>query len=116
MKLELLPRKEFEIHLDSGEVVKGKYSLWAAKRFCDKKRITLKQLTERLSDDQMTLDDLVENILCAIEHKFREEGKPLKYTDFDVCNWIDLMGPDNFSKLQAHAYSELDGEKKSQEE
>ena len=117
-KVELLPRKEFIITLDSGEVIKGKYSLWAAKRFCDKKKLTLKQLIESLSEENMTFDDLCENILCAVEHCQKEFGEKFKYNDFDVCNWIEELGgigSEEYTKLVGHAFSELEPEKKSQE-
>jgi hypothetical protein len=116
-KVDLLPRKEFTITLDSGEVIKGKYSLWAAKRFCDKKKLTLKQLVERLTEENMTLDDLVENILCAVEHCQRESGLPFKYNDLNVCSWIEEMGgigSDQYNLLVGHAFSELEPEKKNQ--
>jgi len=114
-KIDLLPRKEFTITLDSGEVITGKYSLWAAKRFCDKKKLTLNSFIERLSADNMTFDDLTENILCAVEHKQREEGKPFKYSDFNVCEWIEELGgidSEDYTKLVGHALSELDPGKK----
>ena len=117
MKLELLPRKEFEIHLDSGEIIKGKYSTWSIKRFCDKKSLSLADLDKKMNAENLTIDDLIEIILCAVEHKQRESGLPFIYKDFDVCNWIEEMGglqSDDFMRLQSHAYSDL-GEKKSQE-
>ena len=116
-KVDLLPRKEFTITLDSGEVIKGKYSLWAAKRFCDKKKLTLVNLFERLSEENMTFDDLIENILCAVEHCQKEEGLPFKYNDMDVCSWIEEMGgigSEDYMKLSGHAFSELEEEKKSE--
>lgn len=114
-KLDLLPRKEFVITLDSGEI-KGKYSLWAIKRFCDKKGLSLMELQQRLTAEKSTMDDVIQTILCAVEHSQREAGKPFSYSDFDVCNWIEELGgiqSENFLKLQAHAYVEEGDEKKS---
>ena len=117
-KLELLPRKEFEITLESGEIIRGKYSNWALKRFCDKKGLSLAQLQDRLNAENVTLDDVVQTVLCAVEHKQRESGQPFKYSDFDVCNWIEEMGgfdSEDFARLQRHAGPEVE-EKKSQDE
>lgn len=114
-KLILLPRKEFEIILEDGKIVKGQYTLWSTKRFCDKKGLTLKKLSDALNDDNMTFDDLVEIILCAVESKQREDGKPFIYSDFDVCKWIEYLGGisgEDFSRLTAHASSS--GEKKTE--
>jgi hypothetical protein len=109
--LNLLPRKEFEITLISGEVIKGKYSLWAVKRFCDKKGLSLKELQQRLTSEKTTFDDVIETVLCAVEHSQRENKKPFTYTDFDVCSWIEELGgmtSENYKLLQGHAASEME--------
>lgn len=115
-KLRLLPRKEFEIILEDETVVKGQYTLWSTKRFCDKKGISLKKLGDALQEDSMTFDDLVEVILCAVESKQREEGKPFIYNDFHVCGWIEYLGglgSEDYNNLINHAGSEETKEKKS---
>jgi hypothetical protein len=112
--INLLPRKEFEITLDSGDVIKGKYSNWAVKRFCDKKKVTLKGLSTILGEDTATLDDVCQIILCAVEHTARETGRPFSYTDFHVCNWIEELGgfdSQNFLDLVKHGGSEIEEKK-----
>lgn len=112
--VSLLPRKEFEIHLDSGEVIKGKYSTWSVKRFCDRKKLPLSGLDTLLQADTATLDDVCLIILCAVEHTAREAGKPFSYTDFHVCNWIEEIGglsSQVFADLMAHAGSETEQKK-----
>lgn len=113
-KLDLLPRKEFVITLESGEKIMGKYSLWSVKRFCDKKKLTLSQLNDYLNADNIGLGDLCDIILGAVEHSQREAGQPFKYTDFDVCNWIDELGgitSDDYARLIAHAASQVEEKK-----
>lgn len=116
MKVELLPRKEFEITLENAEVIRGQYSLWSIKRFCDKKNLSLNQLQEAMSADKLTFDDVCEVLLCAVEFKCRQNKEVFKYTDVDACNWIEslggLMGED-YIKLMNHAGNEEAEEKKS---
>lgn len=89
-KLNLLPRKEFEITLSDGNIIKGQFGTWAIKRFCDKKKITFSQLSQMKADDY-SFDDIVEMILCAVEHKARKDKQPFSYTDIHACEWIDDM-------------------------
>jgi len=111
--LNLLPRKEFEITTDSGEVVKGQYALWSVKRFCDRKGLTLSKLADAMSEANVTFDDVTLLILCAVEYSCRKEKKPFTYTDIDCCDWIEQLGgleSENFANLQKHAASEDKGE------
>ncbi len=113
--LELFPGKEFRITLKSGEVIEGKFSTWAYKRFCMKLGLSDKKLVARLSEDESSWSDNIEMVLCAVEHKFREKGLALKFTDFDACNWVEELGgiaSDNYVNLVRHASSELDGGEK----
>lgn len=115
-KVNLLPRKEFEIVLDDGEVIQGKYGTWAVKRFCDKRGLTLVGLTDLMNMDTLTLDMVQDFILCAVEYKTRELKKPFEFTDLDSCNWIDQLGGidgEEYLKLAGHARSE---QKKSETE
>lgn len=112
IKINLLPRKEFEIILDD-KTVKGKYGTWSGKRFCDIKGLTLPELFEYLKRGS-SFDDVCLQILCAVEYSCRKDGKPFSYTDIDVCEWIDEMGgivSEDFKKLCLHASDEQ--EKKS---
>jgi hypothetical protein len=114
-QIELLPRKEFKITLDSGEVVQGRFGTWALKRFSQKRNYTLFDIEKALSNP--TIDDAVELVLSAVEQHFREQKKKesFPYNDIDMCAWIDEMGgmgSDDFARLFNHA---SDTEKKSEE-
>lgn len=118
-ELNLLPRKAFEIILN-GQTIKGQYSLWSLKRFCDKKNLSLSQLSEALDQDKVSFDDLTLLILCAVEYVSRKEKQPFTYTDIDCCEWIEELGGlqgEKFLALQGHAASEDkgDSEKKNPE-
>lgn len=115
--IELLPRKEFKIVIDT-QVIPGKFGTWALKRFCGKKGYSLQQLGEALSKN-LSIDDMVEFILCAVEQSFRElkTKEAFPYNDVDACMWVDEMGGISgvdVSRLFAHA-SDEDAEKKNQE-
>lgn len=111
--INLLPRKEFEITLEDGTIIKGQFGTWALKRFCDKQKLTLKQAGERLGDP--TLSDVVEYVLAAVEYTARKTQAPFSYSDIHVSDWIDQLGgiqsPD-FVKLFSHSADESLGEEK----
>lgn len=112
--IELLPRKEFKITLEDGSIVTGKFGTWALKRFCTKKNLSLSQLGDSLTTN-LSIDDMVEFILCAVEQSFREQKTQTSfpYNDVDVCKWIDDIGgigADDTTRLFNHA---ADQEKKS---
>jgi hypothetical protein len=114
--LTLLPRKEFEFTLDDGTIIKGKFCLWSIKRFCDKLKLSLSQLSERLTEDKVTFDDTCQILLCAVEYKVRKEGKPFSYNDIDACEWIESLGGfegEEYKLLMKHAHAE--DEKKNPE-
>lgn len=107
--IELKPRKEFVITLESGEAISGKFGTWALKRFCMKKSLTLSQLSIALND--FAIDDAVEFILSAVEQSFRElkTKEAFPYSDIDVCSWIDELGgisSEEVTKLFNHAGDE----------
>lgn len=115
--LELLPRKEFEFTLKDGTKIKGQFSLWAVKRFCDKLKLSLSQLGERLGADKVTFDDTCQVLLCAVEYTARKNKLPFSYNDVDACDWIEELGGldgENYLALMRHAHSE--DEKKSQQD
>lgn len=116
--LNLLPRKEFEITLDDGAIIKGQFGTWALKRFCDKQGYTLNQAGIKLGDPSMS--DIVEYILCAIEYCCRKVPKEFTYNDVNACSWIDELGgmqSQNFINLFKHSGDEApagtDEEKKT---
>lgn len=114
--INLLLRKEFEITLEDETIIKGQFGTWALKRFCDKQKYSIKQAGEKLGDPSMS--DVVEYILCAVEHSARKTNSPFSYTDVHACDWIDQLGgwqSDVFVKLFNHSADETqaDGEKKT---
>jgi hypothetical protein len=108
--IDLKPRKEFTITIENGTVITGKFGTWALKRFCMKKNYSLAQLSEALSTN-ISIDDMTEFILSAVEQSFRElkSKDSFPYTDIDVCSWVDELGgigSEGVTKLFSHAGDE----------
>ena len=108
--IDLKPRKEFVINLPDGKAIPGKFGTWSLKRFCSKKNYSLSQLGEALTKN-LSIDDMVEFILCAVEQSFRElkTKESFPFSDVDVCGWVDEMGgigSEEVTKLFNHAADE----------
>lgn len=121
MKIDLLPRKEFEFTLESGEKIQGKHGTWSTKRLCDKKGWSILEFMVRFNDtDKLTLDDICQLLLCAVEYKWRKDNKgPFTYSDINACEWLEEMGgfgSEDWNKLLNHFASDLTEEKKNQEQ
>lgn len=117
--LKLLPRKEFEITLDSVNdtapvVIKGKYGTWALKRMCNKRGyVTLQAFRDAVSES-ISLDDILEIVLCAVEQKAREDNAAFSWTDVHAGMWIDEIGgtnSENFASLFNHFKDEREEKK-----
>ena len=106
--INLLPRKEFEITLDDGTLVKGQFGTWALKRFCDKNKVGLNEAGAALQ----TLGGIIEYILCAVEYSARLSSQPFSYTDIHGCQWADQLGgidSEAFTSLIKHSQDENAG-------
>ena len=122
-ELNLLPSKCFEITLESKDVIKGKFSLWAIKRYCDRKELSMSDFAEKFSAEgiaKLSFDDVTLLILTSVEYQSRKDKKGFAFSDIDACEWIEEIGgygSENFNKLFSHFGSDVeiedDGEKKS---
>lgn len=103
--LNLLPRKEFEITLDNGTIIKGKFGTWALKRLCDKRKATLQESAVILN----SFGGIIDYILTAVEYVSRKNNEGFAFADTDVCEWIDELGGvgnANFASLVNHTSDE----------
>lgn len=91
VKLDLLPRKVFEITIDE-KVIRGKFGTWALRRFCDIKKLSLTALNERFLKQDTSLSDVLTMVLCAVEYQCRIDKIPFEYNDLDVSEWVDELG------------------------
>ena len=104
-KVDLLPRKESDITLNDGTLIKGQFGTWAMKRYCDKNKLSLGEAGTALT----ALGGLIDFMLCAVEYKARQAGTAFSYTDINACQWIDEMGGmsgENFTSLMKHSQDE----------
>lgn len=104
--LNLLPRKAFELVLSDGTIVPGQFGTWALSRFTQKRNIGLQQVGTLFEDPKVS--DMVDFVLCAIEYREREDGKPPAFNDLKLCRWIDDYALDSgedgvIMKLLQHA-------------
>ena len=115
--INLLPRKEFEITLEDGSVIKGQFGTWALKRFCDKQKLSLSEAGNQLGNPSLTT--ITDYILSAVEYTARKNKSEFSFTDVHVCDWIDQLGgiaSDNFTNLFNHSADATEqeaGEKKT---
>lgn len=113
-ELKLLPKKEFEIILDNGKVIPGKFGTWAVKRYCDIKKIPFEELSKKEDNSDIPffqrINDAVDLILAAVEYSFRLNKKPFEYEQADGYEWMDQLSTDGLVNLLDHAA----GEKKNQ--
>lgn len=111
-KIQLLPRKSFEISLGE-EVIHGQYGTWALSRFGEKQGgLSLDQLSKKLSNGS-SVHDLMQLVLCSVEYSCRKAKKSFTYTDLDVAEWFDELGglgSDELSKLWNHIAGTSEGE------
>ncbi len=114
--LNLLPRKEFEITLEDGKVIKGKFGTWALRRLTEKRKVSLADSGAILN----TLPGILDFILAAVEYVSRKNNEGFGYTDIDVSDWMDEIGGidgTEFGKLISHMNSdtkETEEEKKTE--
>jgi hypothetical protein len=86
-KLDLLHRKVFSLTLSDGTIVEGQFGTWALARFGQKKKLSLSQIITLFDEPQVM--DLIEWVLCALEYKEREAGKPPFMNELKLSKWID---------------------------
>lgn len=115
MEIKLLPRKEFELILDSGTVIPGKFGNWTIQRFRTKRGLKLSELQNVLNDPEISSDAIADFLLCAVEYKLRLDRKPFDYLDVDAYDWIEQMDGYNGEKFLALFNHGADEDKKKLE-
>jgi len=111
-KLNLSPRGIFDITLEDGTVISGKFGTWALKKFSDNNG------NEEISKKLQTVPGFIDYLLYAVEYLSRKNKTAFSYTDIDACDWIDQLGGLNGAltvKLMTHNSSdaEVEEEKKT---
>jgi hypothetical protein len=105
IELKILPDKGFELVLEDGKIIAGRYSYWAEKRFAAKHKLSIIQLGDLFSQDninKLTPEQVVDIALCSVEYMCRSNKEPFTYTDIDMCNWMEKMSAQDCSRLISH--------------
>ncbi len=117
--LTLLPRKAFELICTDGTIIPGQFSTWSLKRFGDKKKLGLNDLVTIFSSNP-SLSDMLDYVVCAVEYRERQAGKPPTFNELKLSEWIDDYTFDTkeegvLMKLFEHAGGEEKEKKNPQE-
>ena len=92
-------RGHYELTLSDGTKIPMRFCTWSLKRFCQLQGIGPSDIGDALSGDS-TLDAIVNLLKSAAEYPLYKEGITPKFTDLDVCDWIDDMGGLGSKKFQ----------------
>jgi hypothetical protein len=96
-KLNLLPRKKFEIVLEDGTVIEGQSGMWAINRLTKGKR----------SETDTDMDAAAAWALAAVEQTYREKGGVnFPYTDVHAFAWFDQLEQGDIALLFEHFQDE----------
>lgn len=96
-KLNLLPRKKFEIVLEDNTVIEGQSGMWAINRLTKSKRVE--------SDTDM--DAAAAWILASVEQTYREKGGVnFPYIDVHAFAWFEQLEQGDIALLFAHFQDE----------
>lgn len=66
-----------------------KWGTWSMKRFCEIKGITIGQYFDIIGSGNISLEDVIVILQAAAE--MATKGT-VKFTEFEVCDWIDEDG------------------------
>jgi hypothetical protein len=77
----------------NGEKVEFFFKTWTLSRFCEKNgNMPLVDFFNLLGSNGLTLPQISDLLLCAVEYGFVKNKTQFPYTDFDACEWIDGLG------------------------
>lgn len=112
LAFNILPRKTFELTLEDGSKVRGRFGTYALSLFCTKKGKGISAALEIFKDDPQP-SDLADYIICAIESIDRLEGKPPSMNHAKLFDWIDLYAEVNgengiLNKIMAVANTDIE--------
>jgi hypothetical protein len=65
------------------------WGTWSMKRFCEIKGITIVEYFDIIGSGNIQLTDVIAILQAAAEHGTKGS---VKFTEFEVCEWIDADG------------------------
>jgi hypothetical protein len=92
-------RGQFELTLSDGKKIPMRFCTWSLKRFCQLQGIGPSEIGEALSG-QTSLDAIINLLKAAAEYPLYSQGITPKFTEIEVCDWVDDMGGMGSPKFQ----------------
>ncbi len=92
-------RGHYELTLSDGSKIPMRFCTWSLKRFCQLQCIGPSDIGDALSGSE-SLDAISNLFIAAAEYPLHKEGITPKFTDLEVCDWIDDMGGIGGKKFQ----------------
>lgn len=71
------------------QVIPLSWGTWSMKRFCEIKGITISEYFDIIGSGNIQISDVIIILQAAAEHGTKGT---VKFTDFEVCEWIDSDG------------------------
>jgi hypothetical protein len=81
----------FELKLKN-DTIQLKWGTWAMREFCILKNITIDKYFEVLGSSTLDLDVIIKIVHIGYKSACISNKQPEKYTEVDVCDWIDEVG------------------------
>ena len=92
-------RGQFELTLSDGKKIPMRFCTWSLKRFCQLQGIGPSEIGDALSG-QTSLDAIINLLKAAAEYPLYSQGITPKFTEIEVCDWVDDMGGMGSPKFQ----------------
>ena len=92
-------RGHYELKLSDGKSVSMRFCTWSLKRFCQLQGIGPSEIGEAIAGST-SLEAITNLLRAAAEYPLYKEGITPKFSDIDVCDWIDDMGGIAGTKFQ----------------
>ena len=84
-------RGHYELTLSDGTSIPMRFCTWSLKRFCQLQGIGPSEIGEAIAGNT-SLEAITNLLRAAAEYPLYKEGITPKFSDIDVCDWIDDMG------------------------
>lgn len=81
----------FELKLKN-DTIQLKWGTWAMREFCKAKDLNIEQYFEVLTSTSLDMDVIIKLFHTGYRSACIANKQPEKYTEVDVCDWIDEVG------------------------
>ena len=74
------------------DTIQLKWGTWAMREFCKAKDLTIEQYFEVLTASSLDIDVIIKLFHIGYKSACIANKQPEKYTEVDICDWIDEVG------------------------